>query len=136
MATDIWQDRILFAVRKLIESGTSWKCYDLKPRGAECLVFVPNPEFQLNSTTSGTVFRYPLDIEVYTATATDADREAMLQQLANIKRILNDNTHYQTGGINYYFDGSIEGVEYDWDDEEENHWKARIAWSATHEEVV
>jgi hypothetical protein len=136
MATNIWQDRIIFALQKLLQESSPWKCYYLKPRGSECLVFTPALEAQLAKTTGGTVYRYTLLIDIYTASAATADRDDLLQQVADIKRILNDNTHYQPSSINYYFDGVVDGIEYDWDDEDEGGWKARITWSGTHEEVV
>jgi len=134
VATDIWQDRIVFALQKLIQESSAWQCFYLKPHGAECLVFTPAVELQLAKTTGGTVYRYTVTIDVYTASAAGADRADLLQQVANIKRILNDNTHYQTSTTNYYFDGVVDGIEYDWNDDEE--WKARITWSGTHEEVT
>jgi len=133
MATDIWQDRIMFALQKLIQGETPWDIYHLKPHGSECLVFTPITETQLNATTGGTVYRYTLAVDCYTGSAADADSDDLLQQIANIKRVLNDNTEYQTGGISYYFDGAVESIEYDWNAEDE--WKARITWAGTHEEV-
>ena len=134
MATNIWQDRIIYALTKLLETGTAWKVYYLKPHGAECLVLTPLSETQLNTTTGGTVYRYTLAINLYTASAAVADHDDLLEQVADIKRVLNDNTHYQTGGVSYYFDGSVDEIEYDWLAEDD--WKAQITWSGTHEEVV
>ena len=134
MATNIWQDRIIYALQKVIQTGSSWKCYYLKPRGSECLVFTPSLEEQIAKTTGGTVYRYTLTIDIYTPSAADTDDDVLTQQVADIKRLLNDNTHYLTGGATYYFNGVVDGIEYDWIDEED--WKARITWSGTNEEVT
>jgi hypothetical protein len=135
MATDILNDRILFALRKIIESDTPFKCFNLKPRGSECIVFVPSNPSQINITTDGTGYNYPVSIDFHSPVAVE-DVNRISQEISDILRVLNDNCHYSTGGVYYWHNGMVDDVEYNWETEESESYKARILWSCTHEEVT
>ena len=132
MATNILYDRIIYSLRKLIETATPWKCYDLKPHGAECVVLTPDSATHIATTTDGTVYRYTIFIDYYSSLSSEG-LERLSNNVADIVDVLNDNTHYQPS-TSYYFDGVVENIEYDWGSEDD--WKARITWSGTHEEVA
>ena len=132
MATNILQDRILFSLRKLIESNTQWKCYDLKPHGATCIVLTPDSATHIASTTDGTVYRWTVLIDFHSPAAVES-LSRLSQDVSDIVRVLNDNTYYQPS-TSYYFAGMVDSIDYDWLNESD--WKARITWSCTHEEVA
>ena len=135
MATNILYDRVLAALRYLFEYNANWHCYELYPRGSECLVFIPTTTTQVATTTGGTVFRYTVLIDLHTAIRSELALKHVSQMTADIVRILNDNTHYRdTNDLEHYYDGVVESIEYDWTDE--NEWMARITWSCSHEEVT
>ena len=133
MATNILYDRIIFALRKILEAGLPYTAYDLKPMAARCLVLIPIAEDQSGSHSDGTAYRYTVAVEYYTPSIKEVKR--LSQEVADIKRLLNDNDHYKPASETYYCGGFVESIEYDWLATEEGDWKARLIWSCLNVEV-
>ena len=135
MATNIVYDRI-FKGLKLILGRRAVIEGDLEPKAAEFirLSVESSPEL-IENTGASYAMLYSINIDLVTNRAKKP--KYITQALANISRLLNQNTAYTASSVYYWHDGAIEGTEpgLALDDEGKELYAGRILWTATHTEI-
>jgi broad specificity polyphosphatase/5'/3'-nucleotidase SurE len=135
MATNIIYDRI-FKGLKLILGRRAVIEGDLEPKAAEFirLSTETSPEL-IENTGASYAMLYSINIDLVTNRAKRP--KYITQALANIIRLLNQNTAYTTGGVYYWHDGAIITTEPGTllDEDGQVIYAGRILWTATHTEL-
>jgi len=134
MATNIVYDRI-FKGLKLVLGRSAVIDGDLEPKAAEFIRLSQEsyPEL-IENTGASYAMLYSINIDLVTNRAKRP--KYITQALANISRLLNQNTAKTTSGIYYWHDGAILTTEPSLalDDDGKELYAGRILWTATHTE--
>ena len=129
MALNIAHDRII----KGMQLGWSIKCPivagDEKTRSSEWLNVNLVNVTQEALPAGGKIFRYYFTLDYY---AHDMNFRRLLQEISDIMDAMGDVSHYISGGVEYFYDGLLESVIFENEDED---YLARLEWSCQFMEI-